>query len=540
MISAHNITMQFGPKPLFENISVKFGEGHRYGLIGANGCGKSTFMKILGGDLEPTHGNVTVEPNIRLGKLRQDQFAFEDVPVLDVVMMGHTEMWAAMQERDAIYANENASDDDYMRAAELEAKFAEYGGYEAQARAGQLLLGLGIPEEQHAGPMREIAPGWKLRVLLAQALFSNPDVLLLDEPTNNLDINTIRWLEGVLNERDSTMVIISHDRHFLNAVCTHMADIDYGTLTLYPGNYDDYALASAEAKARVQAANARTKERIGELQEFVQRFSANKSKARQATSRTRMIAKLKADQVVVKPSSRQHPFIRFEVGKPLHRLALEAQGLSKTYQEPVFSDLGLMIEAGEKLAVIGANGAGKTTLLRTLVGPAQGGVDADGGQLRWSDNADVGYMPQDVTPFFSGAYGELTVFEWMQRWGQPGDDDQAIRAVLGRLLFSNDEIGKRVKVLSGGEKGRMFYGRLLLGRHNVLVMDEPTNHMDMESIEALQLALERYTGTVLLVSHDREFVAGVASRIIELQPGQRPVDYGGGYDDYLRSRGIEA
>ncbi|MGA0585145.1 MAG: ATP-binding cassette domain-containing protein, partial [Castellaniella sp.] len=318
MISTNNLTIQFGSKPLFENVSVKFGDGNRYGLIGANGSGKSTLMKIIGGDLEPTSGNVALEPGLRLGKLRQDQFAFEGVRVLDVVMMGHAEMWQVMADRDAIYANPEATEDDYMRAAELEGKFAEYDGYTAEARAGELLLGLEIPVEQHQLPMREIAPGWKLRVLLAQALFSNPDVLLLDEPTNNLDINTIRWLETVLNGYDSTMIIISHDRHFLNEVCTHMADLDYGELRVYPGNYDDYMLASTQARERQVAANARTKERVSELQDFVRRFAANKSKSRQATSRLKQIDRIKADTVQVKPSSRQNPYIRFEVNKVLH------------------------------------------------------------------------------------------------------------------------------------------------------------------------------------------------------------------------------
>lgn len=351
VLSTANITMQFGPKPLFENISVKFGEGNRYGLIGANGCGKSTFMKILGSDLEPSAGNVMLEPGVRLGKLRQDQFAYEDMRVLDVVMMGHTEMWAAAQERDAIYANPEATDDDYMKAADLEAKYAEYDGYTAEARAGELLLGVGIPIDQHNGPMSSVAPGWKLRVLLAQALFSNPDVLLLDEPTNNLDINTIRWLESVLNERNSTMIIISHDRHFLNSVCTHMADMDYGTLKVYPGNYDDYMEASIQARERLQAANARAKERISDLQDFVRRFSANKSKARQATSRLKMIDKIKVEDI--KPSSRQNPFIRFEFEKKLHNLAVEAENARKTYDRKIFDGLTMAVRAGEKIAIIG-------------------------------------------------------------------------------------------------------------------------------------------------------------------------------------------
>ena len=328
MISTANLTIQFGPKPLFENVSVKFGEGNRYGLIGANGSGKSTFMKIIGGDLEPSGGNVALEPGVRLGKLRQDQFAFEDVRVLDVVMMGHTEMWAAMSERDAIYANPEATEDDYMRAADLEAKFAEYDGYTAEARAGELLLGLEIAVDQHNLPMREVAPGWKLRVLLAQALFSNPDVLLLDEPTNNLDINTIRWLENVLNSYQSTMIIISHDRHFLNQVCTHMADLDYGEIRIYPGNYDDYMLASTQARERLVANNAKAKERVAELQDFVRRFAANKSKSRQATSRLKQIDRIKAEHgvlevIALSPRDRAE-CISQEVDRSLSRAPPEA------------------------------------------------------------------------------------------------------------------------------------------------------------------------------------------------------------------------
>ena len=533
MISTHNLTIQFGPKPLFENVSVKFGEGNRYGLIGANGSGKSTFMKILGGDLEPSSGNVLIEPSVRLGKLRQNQFEFEDQRVLDVVMMGHVEMWQAMTERDAIYANPDASEEDYMRAADLEARFAEYDGYTAEARAGELLLGLEIPTEQHDRPMSEIAPGWKLRVLLAQALFSKPDVLLLDEPTNNLDINTIRWLENVLNEYQSTMIIISHDRHFLNQVCTHMADLDYRELRIYPGNYDDFMLASAQARERTMAANAKSKERIQELQDFVRRFSANKSKARQATSRLKQIDKIKADAIEVKPSSRQNPFIRFEQTKVLHRQAVELENVSRGWDKPVIRRFSMMVEAGQKIAIVGANGVGKTTLLRLLAGD----LEPDSGEIRWSENANRGYMAQDVSHDFAT---DDNLFDWMSQWRAAGDDDQALRSVLGRLLFSSDEISKSVSVLSGGEKNRMTFGRLMLGRHNVLLLDEPTNHLDMESIESLQLALEKYAGTVFFVSHDREFVSGIANRIIEILPDGQIIDYLGTYDEYLASRGIEA
>ncbi len=531
MLSTANITMQFGAKPLFENISVKFGDGNRYGLIGANGCGKSTFMKILGGDLEPSAGNVMLDPGERLGKLRQDQFAFEDLRVLDVVMMGHTELWKAITERDAIYANPEATDDDYMHAAELESVVAQFDGYSAEARAGELLLGAGVSIDQHQGPMSAVAPGWKLRVLLAQALFSNPDILLLDEPTNNLDINTIRWLEDVLNERNSTMIIISHDRHFLNQVCTHVADMDYGTLKIYPGNYDEYMLASTQARNQQLANNAKAKEKVAELQDFVRRFSANKSKARQATSRAKMIDKIKVEDM--KPSSRAYPFVRFEGEKKLHRLAVEVENISKAYDKQLFKNFSIAVEAGERIAIIGANGAGKTTLLRSICGDMCN-MKPDTGRVKWAENANVGYMPQDPTEEFAG--GEVLT-DWMGQWTKEGDDDQAVRSILGRLLFGGDEVKKSVKVLSGGEKGRMMYGKLMLGRHNVMLLDEPTNHMDMESIESLNIALDKYAGTLIFVSHDREFVSSLATRILEIKENEI-VDFQGNYEDYLSSQGI--
>jgi ATPase subunit of ABC transporter with duplicated ATPase domains len=525
--------MQFGAKPLFENISVKFGEGNRYGLIGANGCGKSTFMKILGGDLEPSSGNVSLDVNERLGKLRQDQFAYEEMRVLDVVMMGHTELWNALSERDAIYANPEATDDDYMRAAELEGKVAEYDGYSAEARAGELLLGAGVAIDLHQGPMSAVAPGFKLRVLLAQALFSNPDILLLDEPTNNLDIHTIRWLENVLNDRESTMIIISHDRHFLNQVCTHVADMDYGTLKIYPGNYDDYMLASTQARNQQLANNAKAKEKVAELQDFVRRFSANKSKARQATSRAKQIDKIKIEEF--KPSSRAYPFVRFEGEKKLHRLAVETEGLSKAYDRQLFKNFSIMVEAGERIAIIGANGAGKTTLLRCIGGNDITRLDADTGRVKWAENADVGYMPQDPTEEFAT---DANLTDWMGQWTKENDDDQAVRSILGRLLFGGDEVKKSVRVLSGGEKGRMMYGKLMLGRHNVLLLDEPTNHMDMESIESLNIALDKYAGTLIFVSHDREFVSSLATRILEVKENE-VVDFRGNYEEYLQSQGLD-
>ena len=534
MLSTANITMQFGAKPLFENVSVKFGDGNRYGLIGANGCGKSTFMKILAGVLEPSAGNVSLDAHERMAWLRQDQFAYEDVRVLDVVMMGHEEMWRVMQEKDAIYANPEATEDDYMKAAELESHFAEMDGYTAEARAGELLLGVGIPLELHNGPMREIAPGFKLRVLLTQALFSNPDILLLDEPTNNLDINTIRWLEDVINARNSTMIIISHDRHFLNSVCTHMADLDYNTIRVYPGNYDDYMLASAQARQQLVAANAKAKERVADLQEFVARFAANKSKARQATSRLKQIDKIKQEAVEVKPSSRQNPYIRFELDdrEKLHRQAVEIMDIGKGYDRALFHGMNFILEAGERLAVIGPNGAGKTTLLKTLVAD----IEPDQGEVKWAEKARIGYFAQDHAAEFDS---DLSVFDWMKQWSREGDDDQVIRGILGRLLFSGDDVKKSVRVLSGGEKGRMLYGKLMLERPNVLIMDEPTNHMDMESIESLNIALEKYTGTLIFVSHDRQFVSSLATQVVELDGNGGFARYTGNYEDYLASQGIQ-
>jgi ATPase subunit of ABC transporter with duplicated ATPase domains len=530
VISTANITMQFGAKPLFENISVKFGNGNRYGLIGANGCGKSTFMKILGGDLEPTSGNVMVDPNERLGKLRQDQFAYEEFTVLDTVIMGHVELWKVKQERDRIYSLPEMSEEEGMQVAELEVLFAELDGYTAESRAGELLLGLEIPIEQHNGPMSAVAPGWKLRVLLAQALFADPDILLLDEPTNNLDINTIRWLENIINERNSTMIIISHDRHFLNSVCTHMADLDYGELRVYPGNYDEYMTASTQVREQMLNNNAKKKAQIAELQTFVSRFSANASKAKQATSRAKQIDKIKLDEV--KPSSRQNPFIRFEQEKKLFRNALHVEGISKGFgDKPLFSGLDLLVEVGERIAIIGPNGIGKTTLLRTLLGIEHGGINSDSGTVKWSENVNVGYYAQDHAYEFEK---DMNLFDWMSQWMQPGDDEQAVRGYLGRLLFSQNDIVKNVSVISGGEQGRMIFGKIMMHKPNVLVMDEPTNHLDMESIESLNSALENYPGTLLFVSHDREFVSSLATRIIELTP-TGVVTFNGSYEEYLNS-----
>ena len=527
MISTANITMQFGAKPLFENISVKFSDGNRYGLIGANGCGKSTFMNILDGSLKPSAGSVSVTPNERVGKLNQDQFAFEAFSVIDTVIMGHAELWAVKQERDKIYALPEMTEEDGMRAGDLEIAFSELDGYSAESRASDLLNGAGVEESFHYGLMSEVAPGWKLRVLLAQALFSAPDILLLDEPTNNLDINAIRWLEGVLRGQKSTMILISHDRHFLNAVCTHTADIDYGELRVYPGNYDDYMTAATQARELLQSENAKKKAQIAELQQFVSRFSANASKAKQATSRARRIEKIQLADI--KRSSRVSPYIRFMQAKKLHRQAVTLENIGHGFAEgPLFQDGNLMLSAGSRLAVIGEHGVGKPTLLRCLLGE----LNPDKGTIQWSENAATGYCPQDSSAAFSG---DSSLFDWMSQWRKPSHNDQIVRATLGQLLFSSDDFLKPVKVCSGGEKNRLLFGKLLMMAPNVLVMDEPTNHLDMEAIEALNLALQHYEGTLIFVSHDREFVASLATQIIEIK-NQQLVNFDGTYDEYLASQ----
>lgn len=527
MITTANITMQFGAKPLFENISAKFGNGNRYGLIGANGCGKSTFMKILSGELEPSSGNVSITPGDKVGTLSQDQFAFEEYSVVNAVIMGDAGLWKVKKERDRIYALPEMTEEDGMRVADLETKYAEMDGYSAESRAGELLLQAGIALEFHYGLMSQVAPGWKLRVLLAQALFSNPDILLLDEPTNNLDIHTINWLGTVLNQRKCTMIIISHDRHFLNSVCTHMADIDYGELRIYPGNYEAFMAASSLIQEQLHTENAKKSVEREELQSFVDRFSANASKAKQASSRAKKLEKIKLNDI--KPSSRISPYISFQQEKKLHRQALVLENLSHGFDgETLFKDGEMILEAGAKLAVIGENGVGKTTLLRCLMQELQ----ANKGDIKWSENATITYCPQDSTKDFDS---DLDLFDWMSLWRQPKHDDLMVRGILGRLLFSAEDSKKNVRVCSGGEKNRLLFGKLMMHDTNVLILDEPTNHLDMEAIEALNQALAKYPGTVIFVSHDREFVSSLATRVIEIKD-QKLINFPGTYDDYLSSQ----
>jgi len=519
--------MQFGAQPLFENISAKFGNGNKYGLIGANGCGKSTLMKIMSGELAPTSGNISITPGQKLGTLSQDQFAFEDFSVIDAVIMGDAKLWEVKCERERIYALPEMSEDDGMKVGNLESEFAEMDGYTAESRAGEILLQAGIEEELHFGLMSQVAPGRKLRVLLAQALFSNPDILLLDEPTNNLDIDTINWLAIELNKRTCTMVIISHDRHFLNSVCTHMADIDYGELRIYPGNYEYFLAASSLIREQLHTENAKKSAEIDELQAFVNRFGANASKAKQASSRAKKMDKIKLDEV--KSSSRMTPSLSFKQHKKLHRQALVLEELSHGFGgDTLFSGGDIILEAGARLAVLGENGSGKTTLLRCLMDQLQ----ANEGVVKWSENAVIGYCPQDNSTDFDN---DLTLFDWMSQWRTVKHDDLKVRAMLGRLLFTENDFNKKAKVCSGGEKNRLLYGKLMMQDTNVLIMDEPTNHMDMESIEALNQALKLYDGTLIFVSHDREFVSTLATRVLEIKD-QQVIDFQGTYEEYLANK----
>ena len=529
LISTANITMQFGSEPLFENISAKFSNGNRYGLIGANGCGKSTFMKILSGELAPTAGNVSVAPGLRVGTLAQDQFAYEEYSVVDTVIMGDAELWAVKQERDRIYGLPEMSEEDGMKVAELETEFAEMDGYTCESRAGEALIEAGIAEEFHFGLMSQIAPGAKIRVLLAQAMYSNPAILLLDEPTNNLDIHTISWLEGILNNRKCTMIIISHDRHFLNSVCTHMADIDYGELRIYPGNYEDFIAASTLIREQLLGDNAKKSQEIAELQDFVNRFSANASKAKLATSRAKKMDKISLDEV--KTSSRMTPSLGFKQDKRLHRQALILEELGHGYDDGLlFKNGNLILEGGAKLAVIGANGAGKTTFLKCLMNE----LEAKEGVIKWSENATIGYCPQDATADFDN---DLTIFDWMSQWRTAKHDDLMVRGMLGRLLFTADDSNKKSRVCSGGEKNRLLFGKLMMLDINVLIMDEPTNHMDLEAIDALNKALLEFDGTLIFVSHDRAFVSSLATRIVEIKD-KEVIDFQGTYDEYLSNQGL--
>ncbi|WP_116895751.1 ABC-F family ATPase [Pseudomonas syringae] len=521
MIRLQSLTLQRGPQRLLEDAELTLHAGHKAGLIGANGAGKSSLFALLRGELTPDAGDCLLPADWRIAHMRQEVDTLERLAV-DYVLDGDERL----REVQSSLAEAEAAQDGAAQAR-LHSELDSADGYTADARARKLLAGLGFTNEQMERQVGSFSGGWRMRLNLAQALMCPSDLLLLDEPTNHLDINTIRWLENILTQRNSLMIIISHDRHFLNSVCTHMADLDYGELRLFPGNYDEYMTVATQSREQLLSDNAKKKAQISELQSFVSRFSANASKAKQATSRAKAIDKIQLAEV--KPSSRVSPFIRFEQTKKLHRQAVIVDRMAKGFDgKTLFKDFSFQVEAGERVAIIGPNGIGKTTLLRTLVNELQ----PDAGTVKWTDAAEIGYYAQDHAHDFED---DSTLFDWMGQWTQGGE--QLVRGTLGRMLFSNDEILKSVKVISGGEQGRMLFGKLILQKPNVLVMDEPTNHLDMESIESLNLALENYPGTLIFVSHDREFVSSLATRIIELSPSG-VVDFSGTYDDYLRSQGV--
>ena len=508
MITANNITVQFGKKPLFEDITITFNKGNVYGLIGANGSGKSTFMNVLSGEIEPSSGYVSIKKDRRVSMLSQDQFAFEDVKILDCVMMGHKQLWKIKLERDRIYSLDKMTEEEGIKVSNLEIDFADLDGYSSESNAAELLLGLGIPKDDHQILMRDFSPEKKLKVLLAQALFGDPEIMLLDEPTNNLDLDTITWLEQTLKDRNSTMIIISHDRHFLNNVCTHMVDLDYGNLHLYNGNYDSFMVESALSRSLLMNENTKKEAKIKELESFVRRFSANASKAKQATSRANQLKKIKLEEV--KKSSRVYPFIQFNQEKKVYNSALEVERIKKSFDTiDVIKNFSIHIESGERVAIVGKNGIGKTTLIQCITKNLQ----SDSGKVIWNKNANIGYFAQNHNKEFDS---NISLIDWMSKWANKNDDMQVIRATLGRLLFSQDHINKNIDVLSGGEKRRMIFGKIILQRPNIIIMDEPTNHLDMETIESLNLALSRFEGTLIFSSHDREFISSLATRIIEI------------------------
>ncbi len=521
MISVQNVTKAFGPRKLFEDVDVTFSPGNRYGLTGPNGAGKTTFMKILAGDEEPDSGRI-FRPR-KIGVLRQDHFRYEDDRVLDVVLMGNEPLWAAMTEKEALLAKPQISDEDGHRLAELETAIAEEDGYSAESDAAELLQGLGIEQPWHDQPMRALAGGYKLRVLLAQALFGKPQGLLLDEPTNHLDIESIRWLEGFLKAYEGVLVTISHDRHFLNSICTHIADIDYETIITYTGGYDDMVRQKGQVRSRVESQNEEKKKKIAQLQEFVARFHAG-TRASQVQSRIRAMQKLRLDEL--KRSNIQAPFIKFELKAQSGRQTLTVEDVSKRYGgNEVVQPFSALVTRGEKICVIGKNGVGKSTLVRIIAGDLQ----ADSGEVRWGHQAQVGYLPQDQ----AGAIRPgTTAFGWLRELEDKMSNEE-ISGLLGRMLFSGDERMKPTATLSGGEVVRLLLAKLMLFKDNVLVLDEPTNHLDLQSIAALSEGLQRYEGTVIVVTHDQELIREVGSRIWALHRGEPVLDFPGTFDEFV-------
>ncbi|HGQ9765269.1 TPA: ATP-binding cassette domain-containing protein [Streptococcus pneumoniae] len=532
MLTVSDVSLRFSDRKLFDDVNIKFTEGNTYGLIGANGAGKSTFLKILAGDIEPTTGHISLGPDERLSVLRQNHFDYEDERAIDVVIMGNEKLYSIMKEKDAIYMKEDFSDEDGVRAAELEGEFAELGGWEAESEASQLLQNLNIPEELHYQNMSELANGEKVKVLLAKALFGKPDVLLLDEPTNGLDIQSITWLEDFLIDFDNTVIVVSHDRHFLNKVCTHMADLDFGKIKLCVGNYDFWKESSELAAKLLADRNAKAEEKIKQLQEFVARFSANASKSRQATSRKKMLDKIELEEIV--PSSRKYPFINFKAEREIGNDLLTVENLTvKIDGETILDNISFILRPDDKTALIGQNDIQTTALIRAIMGD----IDYEG-TVKWGVTTSQSYLPKDNSADFAG--GE-SILDWLRQFASKEEDDNTfLRGFLGRMLFSGDEVNKPVNVLSGGEKVRVMLSKLMLLKSNVLVLDDPTNHLDLESISSLNDGLKNFKESIIFASHDHEFIQTLANHIIVLSKNGVIDRIDETYDEFLENAEVQA
>ncbi|PJN89663.1 ABC-F family ATP-binding cassette domain-containing protein [Bacillus sp. mrc49] len=531
MITVNNVGLRYGDRKLFEDVNIKFTPGNCYGLIGANGAGKSTFLKILSGEIEAQSGDVHMGPGERLAVLKQDHFAFEEEEVLKVVIMGHERLYQVMQEKDAIYMKENFTDEDGMKAAELEGEFAELNGWEAEPEASILLKGLGITEDLHTKKMAELTGGDKVKVLLAQALFGKPDVLLLDEPTNHLDLKAIKWLEEFLINFENTVIVVSHDRYFLNKVCTHIADLDFGKIKVYIGNYDFWYESSQLALKLTQDANKKKEEKIKELQNFIARFSANASKSSQATSRKKLLDKISLDDI--QPSSRRYPYVGFTPEREIGNDLLRVDGISKTIDGiKILDNVSFTMNKGDKIAFVGKDEIAKTTMFKILAGE----IEPDEGTFKWGVTTSQAYFPKDNAEFFEGV--DLTLVDWLRQYSPNDQSESFLRGFLGRMLFSGDEVTKKASVLSGGEKVRCMLSKMMLSGSNVLMLDEPTNHLDLESITALNNGLIAFKGSMIFSSHDHQFIQTVANRIIELTP-KGTVDKQVSYDEYLENSQLQ-
>ncbi|GMK41975.1 ABC transporter ATP-binding protein [Paenibacillus sp. CCS19] len=531
MISTTGVSLRYGKRPLFEDVNIKFTPGNCYGLIGANGAGKSTFLKILSGEIEPNTGEVHIAPGERMAVLKQNHYEYDEFPVIETVMMGHKRLYDVMQEKNALYAKAEFTDEDGIRAGELEAEFAEMNGWEAESEAAEMLNGLGIFPELHDKQMKELGGNEKVRVLLAQALFGSPNILLLDEPTNHLDMESIHWLENFLAKFEGTVIVVSHDRHFLNTVCTHIADIDFGKIQMYVGNYDFWYESSQLALALQRDQNKKKEDKIKELQAFIQRFSANKSKSKQATSRKKMLDKISLDDI--RPSNRKYPFINFKPEREAGKQLLLVEGLTKSIDgEKILDNLTFTVNKGDKIALVGPNGLAKTVLYQIITGE----LEADAGSYQWGITTTQAYFPKDNSAYFDGV--DLTLVDWLRQFSKE-QDETFIRGFLGRMLFAGDEGMKKASVLSGGEKVRCMLSKMMLSGSNVLIMDEPTNHLDLESITALNNGMIDFDGTMLFTSHDHQFVQTVANRIFEITPNGL-IDRTMSYDEYLENADVQA